>query len=254
MYPEDSLLPISALQHLLYCPRQCALIHVEGQWAESRLTAEGRVLHGKVHGGQPETRAGVRVARTVPLRSLRLGLFGVADVVEFHPPPPSADPPSVDAATPVADASSTDAAVEAVAALPEKSQFASPAALPFPVEYKRGRPKRNDCDRVQLCAQALCLEEMLDVRVPAGALFYGRPRRREAVEFDEALRMKTEQTARRLHELLSADRLPDAEPGPKCKNCSLKEICLPDATNARRSATRYLKNAIKRALEEETTE
>ena len=248
MYPEDSLLPISALQHLLYCERQCALIHVERQWAESRLTAEGRVLHGKVHGGQPETRAGVRVARAVPLRSLRLGLFGVADVVEFHPPPPPADPVSV------TDASSADTAVGADDVIPEGSQFASAATLPFPVEYKRGRPKRNDCDRVQLCAQALCLEEMLDVRVPAGALFYGQPRRRESIEFDEALRWRTEQTARRLHELLSADRLPEAEPGPKCRNCSLKEICLPDVTDARRSAARYLKNAIRRALEEESTE
>jgi CRISPR-associated exonuclease Cas4 len=138
MYVEDDLLPISALQHLLFCERQCALIHVEQVWAENRLTVEGRHLHERVDGGEHETRGGLRTARALPIRSLRLGLAGRADVVEFHASEGAAGPPRV-----------------------------------VPVEYKRGRPKSHRADEVQLCAQALCLEEMLGVHVAAGALFYG---------------------------------------------------------------------------------
>ena len=172
MYPESDLLPISALQHLLYCERQCALIHIEQAWVENRLTAEGRVLHEKVHGGEAETRPGVRIVRAPRLHSFRIGLFGVADVVEFHK-------------------------------LDDAGRPRNPP-VPFPVEYKRGRPKRGDEDRVQLCAQAMCLEEMLGAPVPAGALFYGKPRRRDEVCFDESLRGLTERTAQRLHELLAS--------------------------------------------------
>ena len=128
-FAEDALLPLSALRHLLFCERQCALIHVEGLWAENRLTVEGRHLHERADSGRSESRPGVRIARTLPIRSLRLGLIGRADVVEFHDAGPGAPPRVV------------------------------------PVEYKRGRPKLDESDRVQLCAQALCLEEMLGVRV-----------------------------------------------------------------------------------------
>jgi CRISPR-associated exonuclease Cas4 len=212
MYAEDDLLPISALQHLLFCERQCALIHIERLWAENRLTVEGRHLHDKVHDGQPESRAGVRVARAVPLRSLRLGLYGVADVVEFH-------------------------------TLDDTGDVRDPP-LPFPVEYKRGRPKRDDCDRVQLCAQALCLEEMLGVDVPRGALFYGRTRHRETVDLDDGLRYLTEQAAARLHGLIASGRTPAAACEPKCKRCSLSHLCLPRATETRRSALRYVRRSI----------
>ena len=144
MFTEDDLLPISALQHLLFCERQCALIHVEGLWADNVLTVEGTHMHRRSDEGADEKRDGVRIVRALPLRSLRLGLAGRADVVEFHRGEPGA------------------------------------AWAPFPVEYKRGRAKRERCDQVQLCAQALCLEEMLGVEIPAGALFYGQapPRRR----------------------------------------------------------------------------
>ncbi|WP_415519740.1 MAG: CRISPR-associated protein Cas4 [Desulfovibrio aminophilus] len=199
MYPEDGLLPLSALQHLLFCPRQCALIHVERQWEENRFTAEGRVAHEKVHEAGSETRGGRRIVSGLPLRSLRLGLSGQADVVEFE-----------------AD------------------------GAPFPVEHKRGRAKEEDWDRVQLCAQALCLEEMTGRTVERGALFYGKTRRREGVVFDADLRRRTEETAARLHELVESGRTPSPEPSGRCRNCSLASVCLP---GARRSVEPYLRKA-----------
>ncbi|RUL83502.1 CRISPR-associated protein Cas4 [Tautonia sociabilis] len=185
-YAESDLLPISALQHLLYCDRQCALILVERQWAENRETAEGLLLHKRAHGGRTTTRPGGRFLRAIPLRSLELGLFGVADVVRW-----------------------------------------SAGEAPVPVEYKRGRPKKNDCDRVQLCAQALCLEEMTGRPVPLGELFNGTTRRRVAVEMSAGLRDLTAGAAARLHELVRSGRTPPADPGPKCDRCSLRGLCLP---------------------------
>lgn len=187
---ENELLPISAMQHLLFCERQCALIHTEQVWEENRLTAEGRVMHERVHEVGAEQRGSVRVARGLRIRSLRLGLIGQADVVEFHRQP---DGPPV----------------------------------PMPIEYKRGKPKANRCDEVQLCAQALCLEEMLQVEIPRGALFYGRSRRRTEVEFDTELRQLTEQAAARLHELIRSRLTPPAVYEKKCDTCSLFALCLP---------------------------
>ncbi len=212
MYTEDQLLPISALQHLLFCERQCALIHVEGLWAENRLTVEGRHLHEKVHDGPDESRADVRIARGVPLRSLRLGLYGVADVVEFH-------------------------------TCDEDGTAHNPAG-PFPVEYKRGRPKHHDADRVQLCAQAMCLAEMLGVDVSRGALFYGRTRRREDVAFDRGLRSVTERAAVRVRELLASGHTPPARREKKCDRCSLLHMCLPGAAARRASVAEYVRQAV----------
>lgn len=214
-FSEDDLLPISALQHLLFCERQCALIHIEGLWAENRLTVEGRHLHDKAHEGRDETRGDVKVTRGLPLRSFRLGLVGKADVVEFGP-----------------------------------GAGGGKAECPFPIEYKRGRPKRHDADRVQLCAQALCLEEMLETEVPAGALFYGRTRRRLDVAFDAALPRLTEETADRLHRLIASGRTPTATREPKCDSCSLLNLCLPDALGPRRSASRYLARSLAASLAE----
>lgn len=206
-FDEDDLLPLSALQHLLFCERQCALIHIEGQWAENRLTAEGRHLHERADAGGHETRGALRVARGLAIRSLRLGLVGRADVVEFH-----------------------------------AEQGGERRVVP--VEYKRGRPKTGDMDRVQLCAQALCLEEMLGVRIDAGALFYATTRRREEVALDARLRDVTWTAARRLHALVAAGVTPRAVREPKCDSCSLRSICLPEALAARRSAEAYLARAI----------
>lgn len=214
MFSDDDLLPLSGLQHLAFCQRQWALIHLEGQWAENRLTAEGRVLHERVEEGGRESRGDMLITRAVPLRSGRLGLSGKADVVEWH---------------------RTGEGECGAVALPSKAG----RWRPFPVEYKRGRPKPGHMDEVQLCAQALCLEEMLGVRIPAGALYYGQPRRRVDVAFDEPLRAETETLATRMHALFAAGQTPIARYEPKCKGCSLRERCLPETAGTGRVA-RYL--------------
>jgi CRISPR-associated exonuclease Cas4 len=216
LFTDSDLLPISALQHLLYCERQCALIHTERLWAENRFTVEGRHLHERADAGRREQRGGVHVARALPLWSYELGLFGKADVVEFRSLPATGN-----------------------------SQLATP--VPFPVEYKRGKPKAHDADRVQLCAQAMCLEEMLGAAVPAGALFYGRMRRRQDVTFYPSLRELTAHTAGRLHAMLASGRTPAAVyEKKKCERCSLKSQCLPRLPAAR--AERFLEREISHLL------
>ena len=214
MYSENDLLPISALQHLAFCPRQCALIHIEQLWAENFFTAEGRGLHEKVHSADTESRPGVRIVRGLRVRSLELGLVGQVDIVEFHE------------------------AESGIELKTEKGFW-----RPFPVEYKRGRSKVDDCDRVQLCAQAMCLEEMLDSGIEYGAIFYGQPRRRERVKFSSSLRQKTESLARELHELFAARTTPKAKYQKKCKNCSLLESCMPSITGTKKNIEHYLAKA-----------
>jgi len=200
LYSDEDLLPISALQHLLYCERQCALIHIERVWSENLYTAEGEILHERVHSQGSETRPGVRIERGLALRSLSLGVVGQADVVEF----------------------SSDGSA-------------------MIIEYKRGQQRKNDCDRAQLCAQALCLEEMLGIRVDAGALFYGSNKRRFEVPFDDALREKTRAAIRRLRVLLDSGETPKADyDEKKCRNCSLLDDCLPCGTNNSLSVKEYL--------------
>jgi len=224
MYSDDELLALSALQHMVFCERQCALIHVEGLWGENRFTAEGSRMHRRVHEApRSATRGDARVCRGLRLKSARLGLAGIADVVEFHP------------------AGENDS--RAVALPGRRGRW-----RPFPVEYKRGRPKAHAADRVQLCAQGLCLEEMLETEVPAGALFYGRIRRRTDVRLDAELRSRTERAARRLHEIVAAGLTPRASPGPHCRSCSLRDVCRPEATAAAGRASRYLERARKEAV------
>lgn len=203
-YSEDDLISVSALAHYSYCERRCALVHIEQVWNENVFTVEGRILHEKVHEEGSESRGAVRIARGVPLRSLRLGLVGVSDVVEFRSREKQSD-------------------------------------QPFPVEYKRGKPKLNHCDAVQLCAQALCLEEMLSVSVPEGALFYGSTRRRSAVLFDENLRNETEETARRTRVLIRAGVTPLPKYAKRCTSCSLIDECLPKKMENGRSVKRYIR-------------
>ncbi len=206
-YTEDNLIMLSALQHYVFCERQCALIHIEQVWEENRWTAEGRIQHERVHDQEGETRAGVRIERGLSLRSLRLGLVGVADVVEFHPQPGG-------------------------------------GWRPFPVEYKRGKPKPDHCDEVQLCGQAMCLEEMIGEEVPEGALFYGKIRRRHDVVFTPELRKTTEETAVGVHKLLDAGITPPAVYEKKCKQCSLIEVCLPKSLGRKRDIKRYVSGAL----------
>ncbi len=231
MIPEDDWLPISALQHLLFCPRQCALIHVEQAWAENALTAQGRQLHDRAHESGPESRGDLRIVRGLRLHSRSMGLTGQADVVELH----AADdgtPPGQRACLP---------AIDGVWSV-------------VPVEYKRGQPKENDCDRVQLCAQAMCLEEMVGASIPRGALYYGQPRRREGVDLDEPLRELVRDTARRLHELVRSGIVPPAEPSAKCVSCSLAEQCMPKSAGQGRSARNYLKRQIEVAIKSPSPE
>ncbi|MFA7693886.1 MAG: CRISPR-associated protein Cas4 [Candidatus Hydrogenedentes bacterium] len=203
MYEEDDLLPISALQSLSFCERQWALIHIECQWEDNRLTVEGNHLHERVHQSEEETRGDVQTTRGLRLRSLRLGLTGQADVVEFH-------------------------------------QTAQGRQV-YPVEYKRGRPKPTRCDEVQLCGQALCLEEMLNCQIPEGAIFYGQPRRRYLVSFDASLREETANLAKRMHLLFRAGKTPPAVYESKCDNCAQYNLCLPKQTAATRKLSLYMR-------------
>lgn len=198
MFGEEDLLPLSGLQHLAFCERQCALIHVDGCWAENRLTAKGRILHRKVHDGSDGLEADRLVLRGVRLRSLHLGLHGVADVVEFHPDE------------------------EGITLNDRPGTW-----IPFPVEYKNGRPKKGDEDRVQLCAQAMCLEDVLEIPISVGAIFYGKTRRRIEVEFDQHIRQRTSSLASRFHEMVDQGNLPEPTVRPACKSCSLQDACMP---------------------------
>jgi len=215
--------PLSALQHLLYCERQCALIHLEGVWVENRFTAEGRLLHERSDAGGTEVRGDVRIARGLWLRSERLGLVGRADVVEFHR---------------VVGEGSGGVELPGV-----EGRW-----RPVPVEYKWGRAKKGSEDRVQLCAQALCLEEMLGGDIPEGALFYGKTRRRKDVVFDRELREETERAARRVHELVESAQVPPPVADKRCERCSLLDMCMPFAPG--RSGRTYLETARQAALAE----
>lgn len=201
---ENDDIPLSALQHYLFCPRQCALIHVERQWAEDAATVEGRILHERADQPGASRRRGVRSVRSLPLRCVRLGLSGIADVVEFR-----ADAP------------------------------------PHPVEYKRGRPKAHRADEVQLCAQALCLEEMLAVSIPDGSLFYGEERRRTLVPFDADLRALTEDVATRVADMIRAGRTPPPDYSPKrCDRGSLNELCRPRRLSRPTDVAAWLKRRL----------
>lgn len=222
-YTESDLLPISALQHLIYCPRQCALIHNEQQWAENRLTTQGKQLHAKAHDGkQSESRPDIRIARGLPLYSFEHGLTGYADVVEFHPHTQD-----------------------------DRSNAEDPGPSVRPIEYKRGKPKPHDADKVQLCAQALCLEEMLKLERPIadGRLFYGKTRRRQNVILDPALRRRTLVTIVQLRELFDTGRTPSARHEKyKCDRCSLLNLCMPRQLAPRRTARVVFEQSLRQAL------
>lgn len=213
MYAEADFVALSALQHYVFCPRQCALIHLEQVWSENLYTAEGREMHERADSAVTSYREGVKVTRSVPLRSTVLGVSGVADVVEWHR---------------------------------QKDEY-----QPFPVEYKRGKPKKHDADKVQLCAQALCLEEMRSCTILSGALFYGQTMHRLDVVFDEELRSKTSAAAAGVHELFACGLTPHPEFGPKCKQCSLVEQCLPEVLDRPGTAKRYVQKLYRELSEEE---
>lgn len=228
-YADEDLIPISALQHHLFCPRQCALIHVDGLWAENQLTAHGKVLHersdspGKTtrrsassfsetdrdHEGSPR----VRIERAVPLVSRTLGLVGKADQVAFP--------------------------------IDESGVLTGP---PRPIEHKRGSPKRLDHDRVQLAAQAMCLEEMLGVTIDEGDLFYNQTRRRERVVIDGRLRQLVRATIAEVRRNIALNITPPAKKQAKCRSCSLLNLCLPSGTGPSRDPMLYLKRSMQISL------
>lgn len=202
---SDDYLPISALQHFAFCPRQFVLIHVEQAWAENRFTAEGRILHERVDAGQPEQRRGVRYERGISLISHRYHLTGKMDLLEV-------------------DCTGGQ----------ESPRY-------FPVEYKRGKPKLEDWDRIQLCAQALCLEEMLDATVTEGAIWYWEVRRRESVVMQSALREATVSAIEEGRAVLVSGKTPPPVNDQRCRACSLLDICRPK-TFARDRTPKYLES------------
>lgn len=204
MYPEDNFLQLSALQHFVFCQRQCALIHIEQAWTENVLTAEGRMIHENVHEEHAKNIAGIRIVQGMPLNSFELGLSGKADTVEFHK-------------------------------IKDSSEW-----IPFPIEYKRGKPKSDDSDKIQLCAQALCLEEMMNIKIPEGSLFYGRTRHRLNVIFDGELRRRTKETALKLHIFIEEGKTPPPVYSHKCKSCSFVDECLPRIISKKVSIKEYL--------------
>ena len=205
MISAEDLLPLSALQHYLFCPRQCALIHVERLWFENKFTAEGKVMHERVDKGGDRDRGSVRIEYGLGLVCRELGLVGQADVVEFHRPDKKPD-----------------------------------LWVPYPVEYKRGRPKKDNSDKVQLCAQGLCLEEMYKVEIPEGSLFYGKTRRRQKVSFSRELREETTATALHLHAMIRDRITPEPIYDSKCESCSFVDFCLPRICKGK-SVKSYLK-------------
>jgi CRISPR-associated exonuclease Cas4 len=205
MIDDSDLLPLSALQHYLFCTRQCALIHLERLWFENKFTAEGKVMHERVDKGGDRDRGSVRIEYGLRLVCRELGLVGQADVVEFHKP--DRDPG---------------------------------VWVPYPVEYKRGRPKKDNSDKVQLCAQGLCLEEMYNVEIHEGSLFYGKTRRRQQVPFIRELREETANTALLLHTMIRDRMTPEPFYDSKCESCSFVEFCMPRICKAK-SVKNYLK-------------
>lgn len=220
----ESPVMLSALQHYLFCPRQCALIHVEGVWSENFLTSAGRQLHERVDRRSGETRNDLHLATALRLVSGRLGLTGIADMVEFHRQEIPQDETGQIVAT----------------RLSGRGGF----WRPFPVEYKRGAPKSHRADEVQLCAQALCLEEMMDVSIAAGALFYGETRRRNDVAFDLELRSLTEDIVTKVRTLMMAGLTPPPGLTKGCRACSLVDVCRPSDMGGRNSAHRWIENQI----------
>ena len=198
-YNEEDFLQLSGLQHFRFCRRRWALIHIEHQWAENYRTIDGAILHENAHnGGFFESRGDLLITRDMRIFSRTLGVSGACDVLEFH---------------------------RGKIGIPLKGREG--LWQPYPVEYKRGKPKEGTEDALQLCGQAMCLEEMLVCEIPSGALFYGETRRRFPVSFTQELREEVRQDAAQMHNLYRRGHTPHVRPTKSCNACSLKELCLP---------------------------
>lgn len=197
-WQDHEIVPISALEHYSYCPRQAALIHIEAVWDENLYTLRGRFVHEQADEPGEERREGLHVERSLPLWSRRLGLVGRADIVEFH------------------------------------------GSTPYPVDYKHGPSRKHEHDDLQLCAQAVCLEEMTGEPVPRGAIFHAISQHRREVEFDEGLRQRLQEAVAKLRESLPQTTLPEAPNDARCRNCSLHSSCLPQAVAEPKKVAHFL--------------
>ncbi len=202
MFSEDDYIQISALQHYVYCPRQCGLIHVENAWNDNMFTVRGEIMHEKVDTDTYEARGTKKTVHGLRIHSQRLGIVGRCDVVEFR------------------DTANGEEVL--------------------PVEFKSGEPKEDISDKVQLCAQVLCLEEMLRINISKAAFFYGKIRRRNQIEINTELRNQTENIITAVHDIISSKKIPTAEYSRKCRNCSLEEVCMPKAMNEKK-LKRYIR-------------
>lgn len=215
MYKDDDMLMLSGIQHFMFCPRQWALIHIDQQWEENRLTTEGQLLHNNVDDPSYRQKNGATITlRSVAIASKRLGLYGITDAVELHP------------------------VIAGENGVQHKSY--SGLWMPFPIEYKRGKPKRTSIDEVQLAAQVICLEEMYGIKIDYGALYYGETRHRELIHINQALRRQTVTSAEEMHRVFGSGIIPKVDKGKHCKNCSLVDVCMPNLESCSPAST-YLK-------------
>jgi len=220
VYGEDELLLISGIQHFAFCERQWALIHLEQAWRENVLTVEGRHVHERVDDPfHNETRGDLRVARSVPILSWTLGMHGIADSIEYHKVP--------------------NDTLHAI-----KLPGLDGTWLPRPIEFKRGKPKPDDRDAVQLCAQAICIEEMMGTKISRGDIYYWETRRKQPIELTMALRELTRELASRMHELFSTGVTPTDTQRRPCRSCSLNEVCQPNLLKRRGSVASYINSAL----------
>ena len=215
IYQEEDFLQLSGLQHFKFCRRQWALIHIENQWAENLRTVDGAILHQNAHNGAfTESRGDLLIARDMRVFSRTLGVSGACDVLEFH---------------------------RGSAGIPLREREGM--WQPYPVEYKRGAPKEHTADELQLCGQAMCLEEMLCCDIPQGALYYGEIRRRSEVTFTPELRQEVRALLAEMHSLYAQGKTPKVKPTNACGACSLKELCLPKLMRSK-SVSSYLRHAM----------
>lgn len=219
-YPEEDWLALSGIQHFSFCKRQWALIHIEQLWSENYLTTAGHLEHERAHDyAASESRGDTLIMRDLRVYSRALGITGACDVVEFH-----------------------------------KSNDGVPLHgrdglwLPYPIEYKHGKSKTIDADRLQLCAEAMCLEEMLACDIPEGALFYRQTKRRERVKLDEDLRNMVEADFLQMHDLFSRGWTPKVKQTRSCSSCSLRDLCLPELRKVK-SAKAYIEERLKESEE-----
>lgn len=221
-YNEDEFLNLAGIQHFAFCRRQWALIHIEQQWQENISTAEGNIFHENAHSGLiREMRGNTIITRGMPVFSRTLGINGVCDVVEFR------------------------RNKNGINIFGEEGKW-----LPVPVEYKKGSPKEDDCDELQLLAQAVCLEEMLVCEIEKGYLYYGNTRHRTEVIFTDALRDRLFELTEEMHRYYERKRTPQIKKNKKCRSCSLNKICLPDMTKYR-SARQFIDSRIEEAGNED---